>query len=97
MTGHPHTIYKATVAMYDGLYVRAWTEVFTDREVAEAWAVLQTDRCEQREPLDEDAHFDVMYEVEKVSMYDIENFTEDNRELVDEVITVDDNLGGGSA
>jgi len=97
MTGYPHTstLYKATVALYDGLHAQAWTELFTDREVAQAWSEWKTDLCEQRRP---DAikglgyAFEVTtYPIDRVRMIDIEEFTEDTRELVDEI------MGGGSA
>ena len=89
------TLYTATVALYDGLHARAWTEVFTDHEVARAWSEWKTDLLETRrpDPIKEAMYADsfviTTYPIERVSMIDIEDFTEDCREMVDRFI------GGG--
>ena len=97
MTGHPHTLYVATVALYDGDNAQAWTELFTDREVAQAWTEWKHNLCEQRRPVSTqdamyaDSFMVTTYPVETVRIIDIEEFTEDSRELVDEI------MGGGLA
>jgi len=97
MTNPPTVLYTATVALFDGSCVRAWTELFTDREVAQAWSEWKYQLVESRRPVStkdvmyQDSFMVMQYPIDMVYTSNIEDFTEDNRYLVDDI------MGGGSA
>ena len=84
-------LYRATVAVFDGSCVRAWTELFTDHDVAQAWSEWQYEMAESRRPVStkdvmyQDSFMVTQYPIDRVYISDIEDFTEDIRcDLVDE-------------
>ena len=92
-------LYKATVALFDGSCVRAWTELFTDRDVAQAWSEWKYQLVEARrtqtplpQSLVQDSFMVTQYPIEAVRMIDIEEFNEDIR-----CVLVDEDKGGDSA